>query len=111
MNDTTSLDTLQRENAELREENKALRSGLLKVARERAAESFGMNPGMERWIRGETVEEIEADAAKLAAKLGYQQHYQPVSVEARVLQQHFAEEAARAKSMAGIDDNEGGNAR
>ena len=27
---------------------------------------------------------------------------------ARVLQQHFAEEAARAKSMAGIDDNEGG---
>lgn len=88
-----------------------LRDEALQVIRERAAESVGLDPRTARWIKGDTLDEAKADAAKLARDLGYQQHYQPVSVEARVLQQHIAEEAARAKSMAGIDDNEEGNAR
>lgn len=103
MNETTSLDALQRENAELREENKALRSGLLKVARERAAESFGMDPGMERWIRGETVEEIEADARILASLRGGASRAtaSPPSPEAAALQQHFQEQQEQAAAIVG----------
>lgn len=108
MTDTPSADELARENDRLRQENGELRDGLRIVVRRQAAAEAGLDPGMGRWLKGDTVEDAVADAQTLARKLGAQpaSPTPSASPEADAIQQHLRESHDRAAAMTPNHDTE-----